>query len=148
MSNKSISEIKSGIYEKGSLTFEDIYNSIKKHPLIKVSGSILTFTGIVRNTSKNGKPIKKLKIDAYDELGNGTILEICEDIKSKYKLVDLKIIHLKGTFEISDDLVYVIVASSHRQEGFRALMEAVERYKKELPVWMKEDFSNGSSEWV
>ncbi|MFX1337695.1 MAG: molybdenum cofactor biosynthesis protein MoaE, partial [Promethearchaeota archaeon] len=93
MSNKSISEIKSGIYEKGSLTFEDIYNSIKKHPLIKVSGSILTFTGIVRNTSKNGKPIKKLKIDAYDELGNGTILEICEDIKSKYKLVDLKIIH-------------------------------------------------------
>ena len=148
MNNKSIREIESGIYEKGSLSFEEVYVSIKKNPLIIESGSILTFTGIVRNTSKNGKSIKKLKIDAYDELANGTILEICENIKNKYKLIDLKIIHLKGTFEISDDLVYVIVASPHRQEGFKALMEAVERYKKELPVWMKEDFSNGSSEWI
>jgi molybdopterin synthase catalytic subunit len=148
MNNKSIREIESGIYEKGSLSFEDVYDSIKKNPLIKESGSILTFTGIVRNTSKNGKPIKKLKIDAYEVLGNRTILEICENIKNKYKLIDLKIIHLKGNFEISEDLVYVIVASSHREEGFKALMEAVERYKKELPVWMKEDFSNGSSKWV
>jgi molybdopterin synthase catalytic subunit len=148
MNNKSIREIESGIYEKGSLSFEEVYVSIKKNPLIIESGSILTFTGIVRNTSKNGKSIKKLKIDAYDELANGTILEICKNIKNKYKLIDLKIIHLKGTFEISDDLVYVIVASPHRQEGFKALMEAVERYKKELPVWMKEDFSNGSSEWI
>ncbi|MFX1258569.1 MAG: molybdenum cofactor biosynthesis protein MoaE [Promethearchaeota archaeon] len=148
MDCKNIVEIKSGIYQKGALSFKDIYDSIKKHPLIKQSGSILTFTGIVRNTSKNGKAIKKLKIEAYDELGNRTIRKICENIKNKYELIDLKIIHLKGTFEISDDLVYVIVASPHRQEGFKALMEAVERYKKELPVWMKEDFSNGSSKWV
>ncbi|MFX1259393.1 MAG: molybdenum cofactor biosynthesis protein MoaE [Promethearchaeota archaeon] len=148
MDCKNPIEIKSGIYQKGALTFEDIYASIKKHPLIKQSGSVLTFTGIVRNTSKNGKTIKKLKIEAYDELGNRTIREICENLKNKYELIDLKIIHLKGTFEISDDLVYVVIASPHRQEGFKALMEAVERYKKKLPVWMKEDFSNGSSKWV
>jgi len=144
----SKNEIKSGIYEKGALSFENIYNSIKKHPLIKNSGSILTFNGIVRSTSKNGRPIKELKIEAYDELGNQVISEICENIKKKYNLIDIKIVHLKGKFDISDDLVHVFVASAHRQEGFKALMEAVERYKKQLPVWMKEDFSNGSSKWV
>ncbi|TFG27343.1 MAG: molybdenum cofactor biosynthesis protein MoaE [Promethearchaeota archaeon] len=148
MDFKTGDEINSGIYQKGGLSFEEIYKSVKNHPLIKESGSILTFTGIVRRTSSNGEPIKKLKIEAYDELGNRTILEICEDIKNRYGLIDLKIIHLKGTFEISDDLVYVIVASAHREEGFKALKEAVEKYKKELPVWMKEEFSNGESKWV
>ena len=143
--NSIPSEIKSGIYEKGAFTFEDVYASIKQHPLIKKSGSILTFMGIVRETSKNGKLIKDLEIEAYDELGNQIINEICESMKEKYELIDIKIIHFKGRFDISDDLVYVIVASAHRPEGFNALMEAVERYKSKLTVWMKEEFMDGTS---
>ena len=145
MMDPSFKEIKSGIYEKGTLTFEDVYESIKQQPLIKKSGSILTFTGIVRETSKNGKPIKSLEIEAYDELGNQIIHEICNSIKEKYELIDIKIIHLKGKFDISDDLVYVVVASAHRREGFNALMEAVERYKSKLTVWMKEELVDGTS---
>ena len=141
----SLREIISGIYEKGTFTFEEVYESIKQHPLVKKSGSILTFTGIVRETSKNGKPIKSLEIEAYDELGNHIIHEICKSIKEKYELIDIKIIHLKGKFDISDDLVYVVVASAHRPEGFNALREAVERYKSELTVWMKEELVDGTS---
>ena len=135
--NSTPREIKSGIYEKGTLTFEEVYNSIKAHSLIKKSGSILTFTGIVRETSKTGKLIKDLEIEAYEELGNQIIDEICKGIKEKY---------LKGRFDISEDLVYVLVASAHRPEGFNALMEAVERYKSELTVWMKEEFLDGTSQ--
>jgi molybdopterin synthase catalytic subunit len=145
MMNPYPREVKSGIYEKGTFIFEDVYESIKQHPLIKKSGSILTFTGIVRETSKNGEPIKSLEIEAYDELGNHIIHDICEKIKKKYELIDIKIVHLKGKFEISDDLVYVMVASAHRSEGFNALMEAVERYKSELTVWMKEELLDGSA---
>jgi molybdopterin synthase catalytic subunit len=146
--NSTPREIRSGIYEKGTLTFEEVYNSIKAHPLIKKSGSILTFTGIVRETSKTGKLIKDLEIEAYDELGNQIIGEICKSIKEKYDLIDIKIVHLKGRFDISEDLVYVLVASAHRPEGFNALMEAVERYKSELTVWMKEEFIDGTSKRV
>jgi molybdopterin synthase catalytic subunit len=144
--NSTPKEMKSGIYEKGAFTFEDVYNSIKAHPLIKKSGSILTFTGIVRETSKTGKFIKDLEIEAYEELGNQIICEICKSIKEKYDLIDIKIVHLKGRFDISEDLVYVLVASAHRPEGFNALMEAVERYKSELTVWMKEELLDGTSQ--
>ncbi|MFX1394268.1 MAG: molybdenum cofactor biosynthesis protein MoaE [Promethearchaeota archaeon] len=141
-------EIKSGIYNKGRIKFDDIIRTIKSNPKIKESGAILTFTGIVRKTSEDGKPVKGLKIDAYDELANKAIDKICNEIKKHPGIIDIKVIHLKGEFDISDDLVYVVVASAHREEGFVMLRDAVERYKKEVSVWKREEFIDGSLEWV
>ena len=141
-------QVKSGIYNKGEINFEDVITSVKNNQKIDTAGAILTFTGIVRKTSEDGKPVKGLKIDAYDELANKSIEEICSDIKIKTRIIDIRIIHLKGEFDISDDLVYVIIASAHRQEGFEALRTAVERYKKELTTWKKEILLNGNSKWV
>ena len=141
-------QVKSGIYNKGEINFEDVITSVKNNQKIDTAGAILTFTGIVRKTSEDGKPVKGLKIDAYDELANKAIGAICSDIKIKPGIIDIRIIHLKGEFAIKDDLVYVIVASAHRQEGFEALRTAVERYKKEITVWKRENFIDGRSEWV
>ena len=140
--------IKSGIYNKGEVDFNSLITSIKNDTNIENAGSILTFNGIVRNTSKKGEPVNSLTIDAYDELANKSIENICQDIKKEDDIIDIKIIHLKGTFEISEDLVYVVIASAHREEGFRALRTAVERYKSEIEVWKREEFKDGSSEWV
>jgi molybdopterin synthase catalytic subunit len=139
---------KSGIYEKGEIDFNSVLRSLKKDPNIENAGSILSFNGIVRNTSKKGKRVNSLTIDAYEELANKSIEKICQDIKKKEGIIDIKIIHLKGTFEISEDLVYVVIASAHREEGFEALRTAVERYKSEIEVWKREELKNGSSEWI
>jgi molybdopterin synthase catalytic subunit len=74
--------------------------------------------------------------------------KICTELKQEKGILEVKIIHLKGIFNLSDDLVYVIVASKHRKEGFDVLRKAVERYKKELTVWKKELFIEGNSEWI
>jgi len=148
VNNNNFTQIKSGIYEKDEISLSNILFSLKNHPKIKETGSILTFTGIVRNTSKDGKLIRKLEIDAYEELANRSINKICKEIKEIPGIVDIIIIHFKGVFDIKDELVHVIVSSSHREEGFRALRLAVENYKKEIAVWKKEVFLDGSSEWV
>ena len=80
-------QIKSGIYKKGEITFEEIIKSIKNHPKIEETGSIFSFTGIVRNTSKDGNMVKGLKIDAYDELANNSINSICSDIKNNKGII-------------------------------------------------------------
>lgn len=146
--NNGIKQIKSGIYKKGDVIFDDILQSIKSNPNLKEAGAILSFTGIVRNVSNEGKLVKNIKIDAYDDLAYETINKISNEIKKKFGIIDIKIIHLKGDFKISEDLVYVIVASAHREEGFDALREAVEKYKKELSIWKREDYINGNSKWV
>jgi len=148
MNDNNDLKIESGIYYKEKITLDLIINSIKKNPNITQVGSILTFTGIVRETSKDGKPVVRMKIDAYRELANKTILKICEKLKKKKGIIDVKIIHLKGDFELSEDLVYVVVASAHREEGFDTIIKAVDIYKKEIAVWKREDFVDGTSEWV
>ncbi|TXT62899.1 MAG: Molybdopterin synthase catalytic subunit [Promethearchaeota archaeon] len=139
--------ITSGIYEKGAINLNEIMNSLKNQPQISNVGSILSFTGIVRNTSKEGNSVSSLTIDAYDELANKSIEKICNKIKKRQGIIDLKLIHLKGSFKISEDLVYVVVASAHREEGFKALRDTVERYKTEIEVWKKEELCDGSSDW-
>jgi len=148
MENNNILQIESGIYNKDDINLEKIIQSIKQHPRIDEVGSILSFTGIVRSSSSEGKPVKSMKIDAYKELANKIINRICEDIKKREGIIEIKIIHFQGNFDISEDLVHVVVASSHRAEGFNALRSAVEMYKKKITVWKKEEYSDGTSEWI
>jgi molybdopterin synthase catalytic subunit len=141
-------KIESGIYSKGEIDLESIVKSIKQNSDITEAGSIHTFTGIVRSTSKSGKPVVRIKIDAYDELANKSISRICKQLKQEEGIIDVKIIHLKGEFELTEDLVYVVVASAHRKEGFEAIIKAVDMYKEEIAVWKREDFNDGTSEWI
>ncbi len=138
----------SGISKKGEITLEHIINSVKDNSNIKKAGSIHTFTGIVRESSLNGKLVDSMKIDAYDDLANESIIKICNRLKQEEGIIDVKIVHLKGDFDLTDDLVYVVVASAHRKEGFNVISKAVEMYKKEIAVWKRENYENGSSEWI
>ena len=142
------SSIKSGIYPKGEFTLDDIIKYIKQHESINEVGSIHTFSGIVRSSSKNGKPVKGMKIDAYIELANKSINKICNAVKKEFGIIAIILVHFYGEFVLSEALVHVVVAASHREEGFEALRTAVERYKKEIAVWKREDFQDGTSEWV
>ena len=141
-------DIESGIYNKGEINLEQIIKSIKINHNIEEAGSIHTFTGIVRNSSKIGKPVNGMKIDAYNELANKSIQKICHKLKQEKGIIDIKIIHFKGEFKLSEDVVHVVVASAHRKEGFEIISKAVDLYKKEIAVWKRENFSNGLSEWI
>ncbi|MCK4286281.1 MAG: molybdenum cofactor biosynthesis protein MoaE, partial [Candidatus Lokiarchaeota archaeon] len=148
VNNPNEIEIESGIYNKGEIDLERIIQSVKKDPKFSEAGSIHTFTEIVRCSSKTGKPVIGMKIDAYNDLANESIKKICDKLKQEKGIIDVKIIHLKGEFELSEDLVYLVVASTHRKEGFEIISKAVDMYKKDIAVWKREDFKDGSSEWV
>lgn len=138
----------SRIYKKGEITLDKLISSVRDNPNISTAGSIHTFTGIVRNSSIEDKPVVSMKIDAYDDLANKSIEKICKELKNEVGIIDVMIVHLKGDFDISDDLVYVVVASAHRKEGFNTVSKAVDMYKKEIAVWKRENFIDGTSEWI
>jgi len=148
MKANSNENIESGIYNKGEINIEQIITSMKRNHNIKDVGSIHTFTGIVRNSSKSGKSVIGMKIDAYNELANRSIQEICNRLKQEKGIIDVKIIHFKGEFELSEEVVHVVVASAHRKEGFETISKAVDLYKKEIAVWKRENYSDGLSEWI
>jgi len=128
----------SGVHEKGTFNAQDAIDNIKKDPNYLKVGAIGLFIGVVRGETFEGQKVEKLKIEAYEEKADQTLTKICQDLTAQPGVVNVQIHHLLGEFNVGDDLVYVAVAGSHRNEVFPALREAVERYKAEVPVFKKE----------
>jgi len=128
-----------GVHLKGTLTLQDVIESVKKHPDYKKVGAMALFVGVVRGETKQGESVKGLRLEAYEERADETLEEICVDLKKTRKgIADVQIHHFTGEFEIGEDLVYVLVAGGHRENVFPVLQEAVERYKSEAPIFKKE----------
>jgi len=132
---------KAGVHEKGTLSLADVIENIRRRPDFRRAGAVVTFTGVVRGSTCEGK-VQKLELQAYEEKADEVLVGICNDLKKKPGIVDVQIHHLLGEFEVGEDLVYVLVAGEHRQQVFPVLEEAVERYKREAPIFKKESVTN------
>jgi len=130
--------IKSGVHEKGALSLQDIIDAMKKKTGFRKAGAIATFVGVVRGNSEKGEKVQRLMLEAYEDKTNEVLANICSDLWKRPGIVDVQIHHLLGEFDVGEDLVYVLVAGSHRRDVFPVLEEAVERYKKEALIFKKE----------
>ena len=141
-----------GIHEKGSFSLENAIGDIKSGRNFRKVGAIAVFVGVVRGETIKGEAVQKLTLEAYEEKANEVLKQICADLKKKRGIVDVQIHHLLGEFKVGEDMVYVLVAGSHRSEVFPVLQEAVERYKKEAPIFKKElittEEGEAASYWV
>jgi molybdopterin synthase catalytic subunit len=131
-----------GVHEKGTLSVSDLLSSIKKNSNFEKAGAIALFIGVARGETMEGEKVQKLTLEAYEEKANEVLAKICSDLSQKSGIVDVQIHHLLGEFNVGEDLVYVSVAGSHRTDVFPALREAVERYKKEAPIFKKEQVTS------
>ncbi len=136
---------------KELLTISDVISNVKKSKDFEKAGAIGLFIGVVRGET-DGEKVDKLTLEAYDEKANEVLTKICDELTDDPGIVDVQIHHLTGEFKVGDDLVYVAVAGSHRNDVFPVLRKAVERYKSEAPIFKKEhtvDSKGKSSEyWV
>lgn len=131
-----------GVHKKGVLSLLDLVKNVKENQDFQKAGAIALFIGVVRGETLEGEKVQKLELEAYEEKANEVLAEICKDLKNREGIVDVQIHHLLGEFTVGEDLVYVLVAGAHRQNVFPVLREAVERYKKEAPIFKKEYVTN------
>jgi len=141
-----------GVHRKGAVTLSDLINQVRDNPKFHKAGALGIFIGVVRGENLEGRVVKKLELEAYEEKANEALEKICAELRGKEGIVDVQIHHLIGEFNVGEDLVYVIVAGSHRHHVFPVLEEAVERYKREAFLFKKEYVSNEkggiTSYWV
>lgn len=126
------------VHKKGALSLEKLIAEVKSKPDFKKAGAVAVFIGVVRGENHKGETVQKLEIEAYEEKADEVLMEICQDLKRRKGVVDVHIHHFLGEFDVGEDLVYVLVAGAHRENVFPVLKEAVERYKREAPIFKKE----------
>ncbi|KYH41207.1 MAG: Molybdopterin synthase catalytic subunit [Candidatus Bathyarchaeota archaeon B26-2] len=129
---------RSGIHEKGEISLRQILSSVRSNPDFYKAGAIGVFVGVVRGEAPDGSRVERLELEAYEEEAEKALETICRDLMGREGVVDVRIHHLVGEFKVGEDLVYVVVAGSHRDEVFSSLREAVERYKREALIFKRE----------
>jgi len=127
-----------GVHAKGAVSLLNTLTFVKDKPDFNKAGALAMFIGVVRGETTKGEKVKKLELEAYEEQANQIIDNICKDLKKEKHIIDVQIHHFLGSFEVGEDLVYVLVAGAHRQNVFPVLEKAVERYKREVPIFKKE----------
>jgi len=127
-----------GIHKKGTFSLHNLLSSVRDKPDFHKAGALAVFVGVVRGETSGGENVKRLELEAYEEKANQILENICENLQKREGVIDVQIHHFVGEFDVGEDLVYVVVAGAHRQNVFSVLEEAVERYKKEAPIFKKE----------
>ncbi len=128
------------------VTLELLIKKVQKNPAIRKAGAIGTFTGIVREYT-DGMQTRVLEFEKYEKMADASIEQICTELKQREGIMDVVIHHKIGRVEPGEDIVYIVVASSHRTQLFPVLSEALERVKSEVPIWKKEITVDGEF-WV
>ena len=106
-------------------------------------GAVVVFDGFVRNSFK-GKRTLCLEYEAYEPMAYAKMREIGAQIRARFAIHRLAIVHRLGRLEIGETSVLIAVSSAHRREAFEACRYAIDTLKRAVPIWKKEYFAGGA----
>ena len=109
------------------MNLNKIIRALKEHPDYPKMGMIASHLGVVRGTSLNGRPVTGIEVMFEEKAIRKTIC----DIENMTGIVKVIIETNKGTLNVGDEIMAVVVGGDTREHVFPALMTAVDRIKSE-----------------
>ena len=89
-----------------------------------------------------------LSLEHYPGMTEKCLLDIVEQAKQRWEIIASTVIHRIGQFTISDQIVFVGIASQHRGDAFAACEFIMDYLKTQAPFWKKETLKNGDTKWI
>jgi len=102
-------------------------------------GALASFVGVVREVP--------MTLEHYAGMTEREIAKIVEEARSRWQMMDCTVIHRFGALRPTEQIVLVVVASSHRGDAFAACEFIMDYLKTRAPFWKKESTPEGER-WV
>lgn len=111
------------------------------------AGAVVSFAGVVRDHDR-GRAVRRLDYSAHPSAGE-VIARVAAQLAAAHPAVQaLAVSHRLGALAIGDTALACAVSAAHRGEAFTACAALVDEVKLALPVWKRQEFTDGSEEWV
>ncbi|MFK7769954.1 MAG: molybdenum cofactor biosynthesis protein MoaE [Mariniblastus sp.] len=111
------------------------------------AGASVLFVGTTRQMTK-GRETLKLDYECYEEMAIKKMEQLRDRAMVKWPIEKCSIVHRVGTVELGEASIAVAVSTPHRVASFEAANWLVDTLKKEVPIWKREFWADGSEEWV
>lgn len=110
-------------------------------------GGLAVFIGRVRDLN-HGRVVTGISYDMFDALALNGFERIMQQALADFgPTLKLYVAHARGRLAIGELAVVVAAGSPHRDEAFRACRQVIEAVKHTSPIWKREHYQDGSSEW-
>ena len=106
-------------------------------------GALVVFDGFVRDNFK-GRRTTHLEYEAYEPMAIGKMREIAAQMRGKFQVNRIAIVHRLGRLEVGETSIVIAVTAAHRAAAFDACRYAIDTLKRTVPIWKKEFFEDGS----
>lgn len=137
---------------------DGIYCSVNAAPITETEifakvrceshGGMNFFFGAVRDAN-GGKDVVAVSYDAFEPLAVRILQEIAEEARARWGSgLKIAVIHRTGKLLPGELSVGVGVSSRHRDESYQASRYVIEQIKHRAPIWKKEHYANGETEWL
>lgn len=111
------------------------------------AGAVVLFLGTVREMTA-GRQTVALDYEAFPEMAKAQMQRLIDEARNRWPVLEAGIVHRLGHLELGDVSVAVAVSTPHRQQAFEAGKFLIDQLKEVVPIWKKENWADGSTEWV
>jgi molybdopterin synthase catalytic subunit len=109
-------------------------------------GAVTSFTGYVR-ASNDQRAVNSMELEHYPGMTEKSIEDILRQATERWTLLSAGVVHRVGLLHPGDPIVWVGIASAHREEAFSACEFVMDYLKTRAPFWKKEVGPEGER-WV
>jgi molybdopterin synthase catalytic subunit len=125
--------------------------SLDPAPLVRLvqtasDGAVVTFAGVVRDNFA-GRATASLTYEAYPAMALRVLAQIADEARDRWPIGKAAVHHRVGRLAIGETAVLVVVAAPHRQAAFDAAGYMMDRIKEIAPIWKREHWADGASDW-
>jgi molybdopterin synthase catalytic subunit len=110
------------------------------------AGGIALFVGTVRNHD-SGRDVVRLEYSAHPSAA-AELRRVAEKVAASFDVTAIAAVHRVGDLAVGDLAVVVAVSCPHRGEAFEACRALIDELKRSVPIWKRQRFPGGDSEWV
>ncbi|MGH3772910.1 MAG: molybdenum cofactor biosynthesis protein MoaE [Pseudonocardiaceae bacterium] len=111
------------------------------------AGAVVSFSGVVRDHD-GGREVRGLEYSSHPRAGEVITRVAAQIVAAHPEVLGLAVSHRIGALAIGDSALTCAVSAAHRGVAFAACAALVDEVKLQLPIWKRQEFSDGSQEWV
>ncbi len=111
------------------------------------AGAVVLFLGTTRELT-DGKETVALDYEAYSEMAEKQLRELEAEARRRWPVIECIIVHRLGRVPPSEASVAIAVSTPHRRDGFEAGEWLIDSLKRDVPIWKREQWADGTTEWV
>jgi molybdopterin synthase catalytic subunit len=111
------------------------------------AGAAVLFLGTARELT-DGRRTASLDYECHRDMARDQLAELEAEARRRWPIVGCAIVHRVGHVPLGEASVAVAVSTAHRRAAFAAGQWLIDTLKEVVPIWKKENWADGNSQWV